>query len=104
MLENGKKQNCPIDDEGLRFIMAREHRTQKLHPFPTDEHQNVNFFLVNTTAAVREREHTLRRFLVMCRAARKNRGVGAAGRMDEWVGEGCVYVCSEKANVQIVNP
>lgn len=45
-----KKQNCPIDDEGLRFIIAIERTKQAPHkkdctPFQaaTDEHQIVNF-------------------------------------------------------------
>lgn len=44
MLENGKKQNCPIDDEGLRFIMAREHRTQKTAPLPNRRTSKCEFF------------------------------------------------------------
>lgn len=46
-MEGKKKRNCPIDDEGLRFIIAREHRTQKkIACTPSrraGQNQNVNF-------------------------------------------------------------
>lgn len=52
----GKKQNCPIDDEGLRFIIAIESeyeasttKKRRLHPFPSSARRTANceFFLVD---------------------------------------------------------
>lgn len=49
---SGKKQNCPIDDEGLRFYYSEnEKKSKATAPLPkkrtpaSDEHQNVNFCL-----------------------------------------------------------
>lgn len=118
-MEGKKKRNCPIDDEGLRFIIAREHRTQKknrLHPFPTcGATSKCEFFLVDVGRRQSESEHTLRRFLVMCSLLRKSSAEGVGGGeykrpsglvpLADMVGV-CECVCSRqlKANVQIVNP